>query len=195
MYPRGLDYRKYQNDRPAHIQEAEHARLAESLQSHPDKDPPATPPTNRIVTARLVGLALFVLLMVTLLAMPRVSGAHHVKEPGKGEPFADAMVAYRLGHYYFVHGDYSQAIVKYRLAIKGIPAKVFEAASTYRVLYWDMGDAYLLDGQYDEALSSYQHYLDLAGDDASDKAIAYVEQLATAINQHSVVSLTLLGDQ
>lgn len=139
----------------------------------------------------VIVVVLAVLAALLTLMLPNTSSAHDLAESGDNEPFAPAIQAYRVGHYYYVSGQYEKAIEQYTLAIEGIPAVVFEKADTYRVIHWDMGDARLMAGQYDEALASYRRFIELMDGTASTAAIEFVERLEESIAR-DMVNLTPL---
>ncbi|MBI5667654.1 MAG: tetratricopeptide repeat protein [Chloroflexi bacterium] len=143
------------------------------------------------VRAIVVGLVM--LIALGALVFPQISQAKDTAEAGTDEPFAEAITAYRVGHYYYVVGQYDRAIAYYTEAIDGIPAIVFEKADAYRVMYWDMGDALLMAGRYDEALASYRHFVELMDGAASAKAIEFVERLEDGIGQEMVNLTPLTG--
>jgi tetratricopeptide (TPR) repeat protein len=98
-------------------------------------------------------------------------------DPGTSEPFADAMVAYRLGYYYLVTGDYEQAVGQLNEAIALMPEWAFTADSAYADLYWTLGEAQEQLGLYEDALANYHQFLALVGDDAAPWTVEWVQQL------------------
>lgn len=177
-YPKSIVYR---ND-----------RLAEARRDHLAKQvKPSEFDVHFLRRFRLLMVAAIAL--VILVTLPGISRAgSDMIEPDANEPFVAAITAYRLGHYYFVTAEYDKAIAYYTQAIDGIPAVVFEKAEKYRVIYWDMGDALLMNGQYEAALASYQHFLELTGETASQRATEFVERLEEGISQQ-VINLTPLA--
>jgi tetratricopeptide (TPR) repeat protein len=152
--------------------------------------PPTLTPRSRKLAFAFVLLALIGGL---LLALPQTTYAADVKhDAGQGEPFAPAIVAYRLGHYYFYKGNYERAVTEYTKAVEGIPQEIFAGLFGYEVIYWDLGDAQLMNGQYEDALVSYRHFLQLTGDQATDKAVDYVQSLEDAILSDTVANITLI---
>ncbi|MEO8391923.1 MAG: tetratricopeptide repeat protein [Chloroflexota bacterium] len=144
--------------------------------------------------SRHLTVTLLVVLFILLTCLfPAVTHAQDLIDVGQGEFFTDAMVAYRVGYYYFLKGDYDRAIQEYEQTVQGIPQGVFAASVDYATIYWDLGDAQLMAEQYDQALASYQHYLDLAGDDATALAVAYVQRLAEAMNNGTVATVGLIS--
>lgn len=84
-------------------------------------------------SARLILIA--VILILSLIVMTHVTLARDTADSGQGQAFSDAILNYRLGHYYFVTGDYEKAIAEYSAAIEAIPATVFEQHLDYAVMY------------------------------------------------------------
>lgn len=140
----------------------------------------------------VIAVTLVVLAVVLMMALPRMTNAHDLADPGEGELFAPAIMAYRIGHYYYVAGNYDRAIEEYTKAIEGIPPVVFEKSADYAVMYWDMGDAQLMAGEHENALMSYRRFLELLDEKASQRAIEFVERLEAGIAQ-GVVNLTPLA--
>jgi tetratricopeptide (TPR) repeat protein len=98
-------------------------------------------------------------------------------DAGTSEPFADAMVAYRLGYYYLVTGDYEQAVVQLSEAVELMPEWAFVAEPAYADLYWTLGEAQEHLGLYEDALANYHQFLTLVGDDAAPWTVERVQQL------------------
>lgn len=126
-----------------------------------------------------------VLIVVAALAL--FAGARQVfaqgAEPlrpdagGPPEPFAEAMIAYRVGLYDLRHGDYDQAVERLSAAIEGIPEEVMACVPAYQDMYWVLGEAQEAAGLVEEALGSYQQWLVLAGDDAAPWTRVKVQEL------------------
>ncbi len=184
MFYNSSDYPKAQTYRSDRLAEARRDHLAKITN-------PATfkfPALRRCRRLLVVAVAL-----VILVALPVTAGAQDKREAGDNEPFATAIMAYRLGHYYYVTGQYDRAVEHYTQAIDGIPAEIFAFSVDYAVMYWDMGDALLLAGQYAAALDSYQHFVDLLDGGASAEVIAFVAQLETAVAQGVVTLQPMVG--
>jgi tetratricopeptide (TPR) repeat protein len=185
------DYAKGKAYRSDKMREATRDHLAKQAQS--DTTNPFDFETFLYAHRRAVIVVVLVVLAALLtLALPDTSRAHDLAESGDNEPFAPAIQAYRVGHYYYVSGQYEKAIEQYALAIDGIPAVVFEKAENYRVMHWDMGDARLMAGQHDEALASYRRFLELMDGAASAEAVEFVERLEESIAR-DMVNLTPLA--
>ncbi len=134
---------------------------------------------------------LFILFSVT---MPSAAHAQFLPDPGEKEPYSDAMAAYLVGNYYFIKGDYDRAVELYGETLEGVPQSALENSIYYAVIYWHLGDAQLMSGQYDEALASYQNYLGCAGDRASALETAYVQRLEQAINSGTPATVGLISE-
>jgi tetratricopeptide (TPR) repeat protein len=141
----------------------------------------------------VIAAALCVLLILILLLTPQPTHAQNLADPGQMMPFASANAAYRVGLYYFNQGDYERAVSELATAINGIPAEVFPISVDYAVFYWSLGDAQLMNMQYDDALASYEHFLELAGEAASDAALQYVGILRAAIGINATVNVTFVA--
>lgn len=177
MFYNSSDYPKAQAYRNEKLVEAQHDHLANLAA-------PSTFEFPALRRARYILLALVIIVIVA--ALPGTVGAQDRYESGDNEPFAEAITAYRVGHYYYVAGKYDRAIAEYTQAIAGIPAEIFSLSADYAVMYWDLGDALLMAGQYEAALGSYQHFIELMNGGASDKAVDFVAALETAIVQGAV---------
>jgi tetratricopeptide (TPR) repeat protein len=110
----------------------------------------------------VIGL-IVVLAVVFLFAGYMRVFAQDLVDPGKGEPFPEAMLAYRLGNYYLATGDYDRAVDKLSEAVELIPEWAFTADSAYADLFWTLGEA--------------QEHLGLVGDDAAPWTVEWVQQL------------------
>lgn len=148
-----------------------------------------TPPIRKLAFVLLL-LALIGGLLLVLPQSTRAADAD--RDPGQGEPFAPAIIAYRLGHYYFYKGHYERAVAKYTKAVEGIPQEIFAGLFGYEVIYWELGDAQLMAGQYEDALMSYRHFLTLTGGQATTGAIEYVQSLEDAIRTNTAANMALI---
>jgi tetratricopeptide (TPR) repeat protein len=97
-------------------------------------------------------------------------------DAGTSEPFPDAMVAYRVGNFYFVSEDYDRAIEYFTSAIELMPEEAFTKWPDYSVLYWSLGEAQENAEQYQAALVSYHTFLDLSGEDTLPWVIEKVQE-------------------
>lgn len=174
-YPKGREYRVRK------VREAERERLAQAARV-------ASPSRFRVSSVHLerrwVVIALLAALVVLTAAVAQWVHANEVVNiptRGEGEFFAAAMTHYRLGEYFFYKGDYRRAVDEYTLAVNGIAAVVFERSAIYATMYWSLADAQLMAGAYREALASYRHFLELAGDAASDQAISFVQHFEVSL--------------
>jgi tetratricopeptide (TPR) repeat protein len=182
------DYPKDKVYRAQIMREAENNRLAQLTQSNSTARF-SRQPTDRKLVMIVVLSVLFALL---LLALPQISHAEDFADAGQVEPFADAISAYRVGYFYFTQGNYQRATAELTTAVKGIPEEIFAASIDYAVMYWTLGDAQLMAGQYEAALASYEHYLELAGEDVSSQAVEYVETLNAAVINGTAANVSLM---
>lgn len=110
---------------------------------------------------------LIALAVLALFAAYRQVHAQEAHDPGEYEPFPEAMLAYRLGNYYFVTGDYARAADKLSEAVRLMPETAFALQPRYSVLYWALGEAQEAEGMQAEALISYRRFLTLADEEAA----------------------------
>lgn len=191
MLLNGKEYPLHKEHTARAMRQANQDQLAQLAQPHSTTSSDGRPAH---VGRRLVIVTiLIVLLALSALAFPQISRANDLLDEGGVEPLAEAMTAYRVGHYYFVAGDYDRAIAYYTEAIDEMPEVIFEGSADYAVIFWDMGDAQFMAGQHGEALACYQRYLELAGDEASAEAAEYVRQLGDALDNGTTAEMTLIG--
>lgn len=142
-----------------------------------------SPPDQWIAAPSLrpatIALVLVILLIMLLLSMPMVTDAQSgpLRDHGNGEPFAPAMLAYRMANFYYVREDYERAMVEFTKAIEAIPVEVFARCPDYGVFYWGLVDTQLAVEDYEAAQITYQTYLDIAGDNAMESFVTYVDTL------------------
>jgi tetratricopeptide (TPR) repeat protein len=125
-----------------------------------------------VVVAIVIGLTVLLLFTGYLRVY-----AQDMADPGTSEPFSDAMVAYRVGYYYLVTGDYEQAVEKLNEAIELMPGWAFAVEPAYADLYWTLGEAQEQLGLVEDALVNYHRFLELVGDDAAPWTVEWVRQL------------------
>jgi hypothetical protein len=80
-----------------------------------------------------------VLAFATLFAGLQRAFAQDRVNPGEGEPFHDAMLAYRVGIYFLNKGDYDRAVEKLSEAVEQMPKWAFQVEPAYAVHRW-VGD-------------------------------------------------------
>jgi tetratricopeptide (TPR) repeat protein len=129
-----------------------------------------------VVAAIVIGLAVLLLFTGYLRVY-----AQAMADPGTSEPFADAMVAYRLGYYYLVTGDYERAVAKLGEAVELMPEWAFAVDPDYADMFWTLGEAQEHLGLYEDALANYQQFLALVGDDAAPWTVEWVRQLESRV--------------
>lgn len=175
------DMNQYAKDklyRTQKLHEAQQTQLAKIVDENHKTLPSNAKRIGRNLTITISLVTFFVLF---LMLAPQTMYAQDKADPGTVDAFYDQMIAYRLGHYYYVTGEYERAVDYYNQAIAGIPELILMRISSYRDLYWYKADAQLKAGQPDAALASYQYYLQLDGDDAREVEINFVQTLAANI--------------
>jgi tetratricopeptide (TPR) repeat protein len=190
MFRHSHVYRKDQHYRGEKMREVANDRLVELARSNV---PPRSLPVGRRTA---IGILLIIVLIVFGLVSPLTAHAQDAVVTDNGAAafrYADAMIAHSVGRFHFVQGNYEQAVAEYTEAVEGIPQTVFEAVPLYANLYWDLGEAQFMAGLHNDALVSYQTYLELAGGEASAASIEYVQQLELAIHTDTVAEVTLIS--
>jgi tetratricopeptide (TPR) repeat protein len=130
-----------------------------------------------IVIGIIIGLA-----FGTLFAGLQRVFAQDAIDPGHGEPFHDAMLAYRVGNYYLYQGEYDRAVEKLSEAVEEMPKWAFEVEPAYADLYWTLGEALEGAGRYQEALVNYREFHRWVGDEAAPWTFAKVEELQARVD-------------
>jgi tetratricopeptide (TPR) repeat protein len=189
------DYRIAEHVQAEMRREAEQAHLASAARAAQQpvteeigQPGPAILRTKWVVRALLVTAAVVMLLVGAQQAF--AGGPEPVRPDAGGppEPFADAMRAYREGLYDLNHGDYEQAVERLTVAIESIPAEVVARVPAYQDMYWTLGEAQEAAGLAEEALSSYQRWLTLAGDEAAPWTVVKVKSLAIQLDAKLVAN-------
>jgi len=176
-------YAKDTNRRARIQQEVQQINFADTIQGNQKT---VSFNTRRMGYKLIVTTALAVLVILLLLLVPQTTNASDKLDPGEGDAFYDQMVAFRLGYYYYVTGEYERAVDYYNQAIGGLPEVVFTRVDTFRCMYWYLGDAQLKDGDPNAALKNYQRYLELVGDQANPVAVNFVQTLKDSITSGGV---------
>ena len=141
-------------------------------------------PRDHLHSKRWLVLTSILIVVVTLLlASHRPAHAQDNIDRGKAEPFPDAIIAYRLGNYYLVKGDYERAIEYLSKSIALIPEEIFIVETAYADIYWALGEAEERSGLYAQALDHYQRFLDLAGNEAAPWTNQKVETLRAQLRR------------
>jgi tetratricopeptide (TPR) repeat protein len=169
------DYRNvefYQNEMR---QKAAQARLAQGAYFEPQ--------ANSFNGRKWItfGLAI-VLVVVTLFAGYQRVHAQDRVEPGQGEPFHDAMLAYRVGSYFLYKGDYDRAVEKLSEAVALMPEWAFQVEPGYADMYWTLGEALEGAGRYAEALVNYRQFQSVVGDEAAPWTFVKVQELEAQLD-------------
>ncbi len=128
-----------------------------------------------------VAVAIIILVVMAAFVAPQNVEAQDLLDPGQGDPLGLVMVAYRVGSFYFETGDYEKAAEKFAEAIELTPVEVFQQIPEYSVLYWALVDAQVELGDTNGAWDSYQSYLEVAGENADELFVAYVQELEISI--------------
>ncbi len=181
------DMNQYAKDklyRAEKLHKAQQLQLAEAVRENHTPMSSSAFLTGRKLTITVSLVTFFVLF---LLLVPQTIYADDKLDPGGADAFYDQMIAYRLGHYYYVTGEYERAVYYYDQAIAGIPELILAQISSFLDLYWYKGDAQLKAGLPDAALESYQYYLQLAGDQAKGAEINFVQTLEANIATGNLV--------
>jgi len=127
------------------------------------------------------GLAVLVVVLAIFAGVKQAfaQGSDRVRADAGGpvEPLAEAMRAYREGHYCLNHGEYVQAVDWLTQAVQGIPAEVMVATPDYQDMFWTLGEAQEAAGYISDAYLSYYTWLTLAGEDAADWTVVKVQEM------------------
>ncbi len=177
-------YAKDQSSLTRKIHQAEQQHLAELALKNSNM-----PSHNSIHMGHRMMMTILVVVgfILFLLLVPQTTNAQDKSDPGNADAFYDQMIAFRLGYYYYVTGEYERAVDYYNQAITGIPESILARMNDFRCIYWYLGDAQLKAGNADAALKNYQHYLELVGDEANTVTIDFVQTLKENIASGEVV--------
>jgi hypothetical protein len=118
----------YQEDQR---RQAEQYRTAQAARDGNDTSGPFPPRARMWVVIGLI----VVLAVVFLFAGYMRVFAQDMADPGKSEPFPAAMLAYRLGSYYLVTGDYDRAVAKLSEAVELMPEWAFAVDPDYADMF------------------------------------------------------------
>ena len=130
-------------------------------------------------TSKKVILTL-VMIMIGLL-FSGFSTQAQVRQEADASISADIEYALIMGAYYYDHGRYEDAIEQFQIAIEEIPEQLFVIAPEQSIVFWQLGEALEANGQLVDAVYNYEYFLNLAGEGATDYAIAYVSDLRTSL--------------
>jgi tetratricopeptide (TPR) repeat protein len=130
-------------------------------------------------------MAIFTLLVFTmfLVSLAPVSAGESVHPPAPSND-ADAgvigpgLLAYRLGNYYYVTGDYQRAAEYFAQAIAQTPERIFGLLPEMSAFHWGLFDAQIALEQYEEAAATYMAYVAVAGGKADHYFAIYVQDIA-----------------
>ena len=130
----------------------------------------------------MIGLAIL-LVVVMLFAGYQSAFAQDQVDPGQGEPFHDAMLAYRVGTYFLNKGDYDRAVEKLSEAVAQMPGWAFEVEPGYADMYWTLGEALEGAGHYGEALVNYRQFHHWVGDEAAPWTFVKEAELEAQVDE------------
>lgn len=166
-----------------HIQAEARERAAQALLAHTAQGSFDEPDQFAWVNKRrVVIIILLALALVTLFAGYQRAHAQDNVDAGKGEPFADAMLAYRVGSFHLHSENYDRAVEELTRAIALMPEWAFELEPGYAEMYWTLGEAQEGAGLYSEALASYEQFVTIAGEQAAPWTYEKVETLSAEVN-------------
>jgi tetratricopeptide (TPR) repeat protein len=179
----------YYMDKARAEQRADRIRM--SAQQLPGLQPPLFPKKDEtqnytILYRRILISVIFIVLATVLLLSTNPAQAQQAFEPGNGELFADTMVAFTLGKYYFIKEDYEKAVDYFTEAVESLPVEVYEHDATFANLYLYLGDAQEVAGLHDEALESYALYIEYSGDEVE------LEDIVLQDVEDSVLALVMV---
>jgi len=181
MFFNSSDYPKNKVYRADRMREGERERLAKIAQDgRADRQW-----SGRAVRVAMVA-AVIALVILAIFGLPQAASAQTLDMAAQGplEAWpAPVMMAYRLGNYYLVKGHYERAADYFSEAIAQLPEGALDLDKNYAFLYWDLENAQFEAGQTQEALASYQQFLALMGDLATEEETAYVHDLAVALDR------------
>jgi tetratricopeptide (TPR) repeat protein len=153
--------------------QADQERRVRLLQTTPPR--PMTIHLNRRLVAAI--------LLIVLLGLLFVVRSTHAQEErmtwSAGSPVvcSEAISAYQSGLELMEQGDYALALVEFERAIEAVPDIIWEVSPAYAALYVGLGDAQYALERYGEALASYEHYIEMAGDDANPLVVEFAQAM------------------
>jgi len=126
---------------------------------------------------------IIVLFAAALFVLPQAANAQINDMLNDGSDFGHpAMLAFRMGNYYYVQGNYEKAIERLQFAVDEMPAAAYNAFPNLTEAYRILGDAQFAQAQYDAALSSYTLYVEMTGEEADPLVIVMIEQLGGTVD-------------
>lgn len=130
---------------------------------------------------RIIGMAILALSIIGIFIMIPSAKAQTMKNADASYA-TNIELALMMGTYYFNQERYEEAIEQFEIAIDAIPEAYFEIAPEQAIVFWQLGEALENAGYLTDALDSYQRFLELAGEDATDYTIAYIADLQEQID-------------
>lgn len=153
MFNKGMEYEINQERRNRAMVVAERERLANTARS--ETSGITFPYRSVVIFITLIALSF-------LMLMGNVQGISAQQfEPGKGNFFHDSELAFTLGTYYYNTNRYEIALEKFTEAIEALPAEILIPGTPYANLYRMLGKTQDALELHEEALASYQRYLEL----------------------------------
>jgi tetratricopeptide (TPR) repeat protein len=130
-------------------------------------------------------MAIFTLLVFIIFVVPlaAVSAGASIHFPLPSDDIdagviGPGLLAYRLGNYYYVTGNYQRAAEYFAQAIAQTPERVFGLAPQMSAFHWGLFDAQIALEQYEEAAATYLAYLAVAGAKADHYFAIHVQDIA-----------------
>jgi tetratricopeptide (TPR) repeat protein len=179
---------KYQARQQASAKRNQLARIASDNGSWRDNVP--------VFVGRQPLMTVFTLLILIIFVTPlaAVSAGESVHSPLPSDDIdagviGSGLLAYRLGNYYYVTGDYERAAEYFTEAIAQTPERVFGLAPQMSVFHWGLFDAQIALEQYEQAAATYTAYIAVAGTKADQYFADYVQDIADSLG-----IMFLIGD-
>lgn len=142
----------------------------------------------RIRIIVFIALMLIALAGTTSISEAQSSSSRNVSGGAVSPSIEFALI---MGDYYFKNQQYTEAISHFEHAISQMPESLFELMPEQAIVFWQLGEALEQGKCLYDALVSYERFLELAGEGATDTAITYVSDLRLAMNDLSVNDLSL----
>jgi tetratricopeptide (TPR) repeat protein len=183
-YPLDKEYQTRQ------MQQAHREGLREQTQPHVYRLP-----LSFTIKRAMLFVALIVVAVALLVTGPGAQAQDTMTlADADGTASPQIEVALIMGDFYFDNGDYDKAIAQFNQAISEMPVELFELMPEQAIVFWQLGEAQEQAGYLQDALVSYQGYVELTGENATPLAHAYVEQLSVAIQLGTAETINIIGE-